>query len=510
MVDPPAPATPLPTHALRRVAKNAAAPMVAAVANKAMDIVFAIVLFKNLGPTDAGRFTWAVLIIGYLDILINFGLGILITREVARNREAGGRLLGGALVARFALWALALVLALAVAGPFAGQLGLTPAMGVTLVLLVIGIGVSNLAGLLSALFNAVERMEFPAGVTVVTTAAKVGFGTAALVLGFGIVGLAIASIVTNILTAIVLASLAIRVLRPPRPVLNPAVGLRLAREAYPLMINNLLASVFFRVDGILLRAVWGDTALGWYGAAYKVVDGLNVIPSGFVLALFPAFSRAGAITPGASEASKKGAAPRPDLYQGMVMALRVLFAAAFPIAVGITLLAEPIIGLVAGPSFLPHGAIALQVLIWFIPFSFANGLLQYVLIAANRQHMITVSFMIASAFNIVGNLLMLPRWGYVAAAVMTVLSELVLLGPFLIAVRTSVGPLALLPIAWRPALAAAIMAPAVWAVAALSPLLAVPVGAAVYIASLFAAQGVTRAELTMLRSTWSHRSEPTA
>jgi O-antigen/teichoic acid export membrane protein len=269
------------------------------------------------------------------------------------------------------------------------------------------------------------------------------------------------------------------------------------------MLNNMLASIFFRIDGIILRAIAGDRMLGWYGAAYKVVDGLNVIPSSFVISLFPMFARAGA----AAAAGGGGQAPgrpdvppaRPDLYRGMVFGLRVLLAAAFPIAVGVTLLAEPIISLFAGPDFLPHAAITLQLLIWFIPFSFTNGLLQYVLISVNRQHFITVAFVAAAAFNIVGNLLLIPHWGYLGAAFMTVAAELVLLGPFLYAVRRYVGPLALLSLAWRPALAAALMAPTVWAVGGWSAFPAVFVGAATYAAALLLLGGTTREEIFLLR-----------
>ncbi len=482
--------------------------MVAAIANKAMDTGFAVLMLRELGPTDTGRYTWAALIVGYLEILINFGLGVLITREVARDPKAGDRFLGAALVTRFALWLLALSLAFALAGPLAEPLGLTPAMGLTLVLLMVGIGISSLTGSLSALFMAHERMEVPASVTVFTTTVKVALGATVLLLGYGIVGLAAASIATNVLTAIVVITLAMRVLGPARPQLNPRLGFRLAREAYPLMLNSMLASVFFRVDGVLLRATWGDTVLGWYGSAYKVVDGLNVIPSSFVLALFPSFARAGISSTQSGARTAAGAMPRPDLYRGTILALRVLLAAAFPIAVGITILAEPIVNLFAGPSFLPHGAITLRLLIWFIPFSFTNGLLQYVLIAANRQHTITVGFVAASLFNVVGNLLTLPHWGYVAAAIMTVLSEVVLLGPFLFAVRAYVGPLALLPIAWRPALASAVMAPIVWAVAGVSVMLAVPAGAVMYGVVLLALRGVTVGELTMLRDAWRGTAQP--
>ena len=70
----------------------------------------------------------------------------------------------------------------------------------------------------------------------------------------------------------------------------------------------------------------------------------------------------------------------------------MLLALAFPIAVGTTLLAEPIILILAGPGYLPESAWALQILIWYLPISFVNGLLQYVLIAVNRQRTLSVAF----------------------------------------------------------------------------------------------------------------------
>jgi O-antigen/teichoic acid export membrane protein len=242
--------------------------------------------------------------------------------------------------------------------------------------------------------------------------------------------------------------------------------------------------------------MWGDRMLGWYGAAYKVVDGLNVIPSSFVLSLFPMFARAGAT----GSLSESGSIRRPDLYHGTVLGMRVLLAAALPITVGVTLLAEPIISLFAGPDFLPHAAMTLQFLIWFVPFGFANGLLQYVLIAVNRQHVITIAFIAAAGFNIVGNLLVVPSWGYVGAAFMTVVSELVLLGPFMFIVQRDVGPLRLLPLAWRPALAAALMAPVVWALGSVSALVAFIAGVAVYVAALLLFRGITREEILLLRN----------
>ena len=476
---------------LRRVAKNTAVPTATSLVNKALDLVFAIILARSLGPTDLGRYTWVVLVVGYFDILINFGLGIMIARQVARDATSATRYMGAALVARTALWGVSLLLALLMAGPLAGPLGITTEMGIALAVFTVGIGVSNLSGVCSAVFNGRELMEYPALVTVLTTVLKLGLGATVLVLGFGIVGVAFVSIAVNLVSGVVLVGLVLLVLGRIRPVPDTGFAFELGRSSYPLMINNLLATLFFRIDGLILRASAGDAALGWYGMAYKFIDGLTILPTNVTLALFPMLSRL-AVDPALPGEGPTGR-DRPILGQTTRLALKALLGLAFPIAVGTTLLAEPIIRALAGEDYLPHSATALQILIWFLPFSFTNGLLQYVLIAVDQQRFITKTFLVATIFNVGANLVLIPRLSYVGAAATTILSELVLLAAFWRAAHQHVGALRLGSLAWRPALSSAGMAPVVWALQ-WSPPLAILVGAFLYVVLFLVLGGVTRSE----------------
>src|SRR5581483_6365247 len=128
---PPLADGPSSTTAFRRVARNAVIPTAASVVNRGLDFGFAIFMLRTLGPTEVGRYTWAVLVIGYLDILISFGLGVLMTRDISRDPSVADRYLGGALVARAALWLTAVGAALVLAGPAAGILGINHEMGLT-------------------------------------------------------------------------------------------------------------------------------------------------------------------------------------------------------------------------------------------------------------------------------------------------------------------------------------------------------------------------------------------
>jgi O-antigen/teichoic acid export membrane protein len=186
------------------------------------------------------------------------------------------------------------------------------------------------------------------------------------------------------------------------------------------MLNSLLNNVFFRFDVQVLQSR-GSTVVGNYANAYKVIDAAGVIPSSFVLALFPQLSRR--------------AAGEGGLLKAYALAAKILIGIAVVLAAGLMVLAEPLTRIAWGDEFLPDSARALQILVWFLPLSFFNGLTQYVLIALGRQASITRAFALAAGFNVAANLLLVPLFSYVAAAAITIATEVVLLGTFLLALR---------------------------------------------------------------------------
>jgi len=90
-------------------------------------------------------------------------------------------------------------------------------------------------------------------------------------------------------------------------------------------------------------------------------------------------------------------------------------------------------------GYLAESAAALQILIFFLPLSFINGITQYVLIALDRQRLITGAFAATVIFNFASNLLLVPLLGINGAAIATILSEVVLLVPFIYWTRRELG-----------------------------------------------------------------------
>ena len=177
------------------------------------------------------------------------------------------------------------------------------------------------------------------------------------------------------------------------------------------------------------------------------------------------------------------------LLRSYTLSLRLLLLVSLPVAMTVTLLAHPLIALLGGArftaavyevsslppfacrlamnlfdsfdchalSFRGGAALALQVMIWSIPVGFVNSVTQYVLIAADQQRYLTRAFIAGVLFNLAGNLLLIPVFSYIGAAVVTILSEFCLLFLFSRRVRQHVGTVTWPDLVWRPALSAAAM-----------------------------------------------------
>jgi O-antigen/teichoic acid export membrane protein len=468
-----------PHNTARRVVKNSTIPLALRLVVRALDLLFAFVLLDTLRGADIGPYTFAALfVVQILGTFTEFGLGVLLTREVARDSGAAQRYFGVTLALRTVL---VLIGALPVAGLLIGVYGLLAALhlgeGISPVgqqaiwILVLTLVPGAYSSAVTALYNAAERMEVPAVVEVITAILSMLARLAALALGFGIIGLAWAAVAVSTLTAMIYLVLQTRDFFRPTIGWDSELIRRLLPLALPLMLNNLLNAVFFRFDTFIIKAFAigsGDLLVQQYNLAYQIIGIATILPPVVTFAVFPLLSR-------------RADGERSGLALAQNRTVQVLLLLAFPISMGLTILAPDLVRLFArrnAADYLPASANVLAILAWFLPLSFANGLLQYALIAVNQQRAITRAFLVGAAFNLLANLvavpwfsryLMLPELSLYAASVITLLSEVVLLLVFLPILRREQLVPPLLALAWRPAVASLPMGAAMLAIGGLDP-----------------------------------------
>ncbi|WP_370650093.1 oligosaccharide flippase family protein [Oscillochloris sp. ZM17-4] len=493
-----------PGNAARRIFKNSAVTFGLRVLVKGLDTIVLLLLVGSFGLAELGAYNVAaLLVVQYLATFSEFGLGVLLTREVAREPGAARRLFGVTLTLRLLLVAIAaapVALLVALAYGALSRLGLSAplsaeAQAVNWVLLLTLIP-SAYSGAVTALYNAAERMEVPALIELITAVISFLARIGVLALGLGIVGLAWAAVGVSSITALLFLGLQMGAFFAPTLSWDPPAMRALVPQAFPLMLNNLLSAVFFRFDMFIVRGFSGaraDALVQQYTLPYQLLNIALVLPPAVTFAVFPLLAR-------------RAAGERSAMADAQRRTLQLLLLLAFPLAMGMCVLSSDLVWVFARSKFAEYlpSVTVLAILAWFLPLSFANGLLQYVLIAVNRQAAITRAFVIGAAVNLALNLAAIPaasllldrpEWGLYAAAAITILSELVLYLVF----RPLLAGEGLAPgvsrLSWRPLLASLAMGAAMLALrlplgAPLGTALAILAAPPVYALALWLLGGV--------------------
>jgi O-antigen/teichoic acid export membrane protein len=179
-----------------------------------------------------------------------------------------------------------------------------------------------------------------------------------------------------------------------------------------LNAGTFVASAYNRVDVLLLRRLLTPEAVAIYAAPYRMLDLTQIVPSSLMATILPSLCRAGGASSGLMH-------PRT--------AMRFLMLLAFCLVVVVTVAAPWITLLLFGRNY--EGSIpVLRILIWGTVPMFWNFALNSQLIANSFDRAILYGASIALAVNVSLNLLLIPRFGYLACAVVTLVTEFVLLG----------------------------------------------------------------------------------
>lgn len=187
---------------------------------------------------------------------------------------------------------------------------------------------------------------------------------------------------------------------------------KILKESFPLGVYLLIYSVYDRgIDSFFLKTFSGPAAVGFYGLAYKIHGNLILGAAFLMNSLFP-------LLPAFKE-------DKVGLQKTFEKAFTLLFITAFLVVVLVWTTAPWIVRVIAGRDFAPS-VIALRILLGATFFSYLNHLVGYSLVALGEQKSLLKYSLISLAINFIFNLIFIPYFSFVAAAGVTILTELVL------------------------------------------------------------------------------------
>jgi O-antigen/teichoic acid export membrane protein len=431
-----------------------------------------------LEPALLGIYTFAIALTALFRLLPAFSFDPIVTRELAQQPEQEPELVPNAAYLRLALSVVAYA-ALAATLVLGGYDNVRTEAG-----LIAGLALPMIA--LDTFRNSLGvrlRLGWSSIADVLEAAFALGGAIVIAATGAGVFAFLWLYVAAKALNGVVLLAAVARMADFAwRPKVGNWRGLLVA--AAPLALATMLIALYFRIDMVVLARLKPAADVGQYGAAYRFLDALLLVPALVMAVLQPVIARS-------------AVGDRSRLQRRYWRATQLMAVAGIGIAV---------LGVMTGPRALPalpgfedyDGAgRALAVLSVAAALSFIGAVVQTTLIATHRQRQLLYVAGAALLVNIALNAALIPPYSYMGAAWATVITEVaVLVFSFWAAYPLHLG----LPVRGlgRALAAGAILAAVLAATYALPPLVQVAVGVLTYGVAVLVTGAVSRSELGLL------------
>ncbi len=390
--------------------KNTSFMTIASVFQKVIAFAYFTLIARELGAAGTGKYFFALSFTTIFVVFVDLGLTNVFIREAAKAKQKLGEYLSTILSIKIGLALLsylAVVVIINLMGYDVETRHLVYLSGITMLF-------DSLHLTLYGSLRALGELKYEAMSIVGSQLLTLILGTFFLLSGFPLIYLILAFTISSATNAFfVIGVLTFKHKISLKPVFNSVTARYLFVIAIPFALAAIFARVYAFIDSILLSKMIGDAAVGFYSIPYKIAYAFQFIPLALIAALYPKFSEY-------YEHDKK------KLAYVFERGVKYLLLVALPIAVGIGLLAEDIILLLYTTEY-TSSVLPLQILIVGLVFSYLTFPIGALLNACNRQKTQTVIVGIVMLVNIAMNVILIPRYEIVGAAIASLAGNILLM-----------------------------------------------------------------------------------
>ncbi len=379
-------------------------------ASAALLLILWVLAGRILGAEEFGKVHFALALGTILETLMDFGFHQVLIREVARDRDRAAALLHHVFGIKL-LWTTVGLAVLIIAATW-----LRPERDVRLACYLIGASLVARSYMFTVrgVLQGLERFGWDSFVVIADRTLLLGVGVIMLLAGRGLLGMAAAFLIARaIALAVVLWTTRTQIgrfgIRYDREVWRD-----LQRTALPFGFFLIVLNLYSYVDSVMLGVMRGDVENGFYGAAYKLYEGLTYAPAAIAAVLTPRLAALFVSNP---------AAHRRLAFGG------VIAAAAMAMVIGALgyLFAEPLIALLysSDTSDYANAAPPFRILCAGLAAVFVIWVLHAIAISINRERLLLRAAVGGLIVNVAVNVWLIPSYGASGAAIATVAGEIV-------------------------------------------------------------------------------------
>lgn len=392
---------------IQRIGKNISVLFLAQVISYILAFFYTIYAARYLGVSGFGILSFALAFTMIFSVMADLGLSTLLVRDVSRDVLILKKYLGNMALMKGIIGLLTFISIVLII-----NLLNYPAQTVLVVYLIgIFIILTSFSQFFYSVFQAHEKMEFQS-IGFIFSSIFIFCGILiAIYLKLDVVIFALVYAISGVLVFIYSVLACAWKFHWPQLEIDWKFWKYTFKTALPLSMAMVFSTIAFRVDSVLLSLLQGNAAVGFYSAPYKLIELLMFVPMIYTTAILPVMSNN---FKSSFDSIKK-------VYERSFKYFIIL---GIPIAALSTILASKIILLLYDSAYLPSVP-ALQILIWTVPLIFLTYICGTLFVSIDRQDLVLKITFISMVLNIVLNLILIPIYGFIAAAFVTVLTELI-------------------------------------------------------------------------------------
>lgn len=182
----------------------------------------------------------------------------------------------------------------------------------------------------------------------------------------------------------------------------------LLSQSWPLALSSIGAVLYLKIDQVMIGHFVGKTEVGIYAVAVKFSEVWYFIPTALAASLFPKIVQLKQLS--------------DSQYRDRMQRIyRIMVVAAFAVAIPVTATATPLISSLYGSEYL-GAAPVLMIHIWACPAIFMAAVLSKWLISEGLLIFSLTRHGLGALANVGLNIILIPRYGAIGAAIATVVS----------------------------------------------------------------------------------------
>jgi len=364
-----------------------------------------IFFVRYLGPEDYGILSYAQSFVTLFTPLLSLGIDSILVRELVKYPEKRDELLGTAFILKsigsFTFLIVIIISILIMDNDFTTNA----------IMIVVALGFSfRVFDVIYAYFQSIVRNKFTAISSTIALSVSNILLIIMMIIGAGLIPIAIVvASETFVLSIGYLYFYKYNKLNFRKWRFKRDKAVEILKDSWPLVMSGFAVTIALRIDQVMIQYMMNSKHVGYYAAGVRLAEAFTFIPMLIGQSIFPKLVSMN------YESNRKK----------LVTIFRYIFYLLITLAIFVFIFSKELVITLFGYEYISSYSIS-DIIIFTIPITYLGILTNILLLKDNLQKIIFIKQAFLSFFNIVFNILMIPKFGLVGAAYATLFADILI------------------------------------------------------------------------------------